>query len=421
MSISVYQSVANRYDHLRAIHTVSMMNTISHQLEDQVVRHRLPVDFYAGFQHFSRFPPQLRRYSQLALVCRRVYVFGVPDVRPPLIQNVEFIEIDPASPLAQEWFLLVDTPDFWTLLSTQEQAEGRDVLSGGRAFHGVWSFDPQVVEHASRLLAPFVGNRLPPASQRNHERQNLHIAEINGRMIEMLEQSRVSTQRRWKQISTLHKVTEALVKRPELTALFSDAARTLTGVMGASGAAIALLDQGNHYTLIAGEGDSSASGTPLQVGDGPSGRAMAQASLVHVRDGRRSYERDPLLPVSTNVMAAPLVGKRGVYGVVAVGDSDPNRWNDDDGKTLLAVAALLAAAAETRLGAGDGSADRAEENEFLRGSLAYMMMLHQRLRLEGSLSETQRQLLDRVMNLSMALAQTVGLPDSMVASINAGD
>jgi uncharacterized protein YigA (DUF484 family) len=419
MNISIYRSIANQYNHLRAVNTVSMMNTISHQIEEQVKLHRLPVDFYAGFQHFSRFPAQLRRYSQLGLVCRRVYVFGVPDVRPPLIQGVEFIELEPDSPLAQEWFLLVDTPDFWTLLSTQEKTNRRDMLSGGRAFEGLWSFDTQVAERASELLAQATGRTFEPVRQRNYERQNLHIAEMNGRLIEMMERSRVSTQRRWKQISTLHKITEALVRQTQLPLLLNDVARTLHMILGASGVAIALHGDYDQYTLASGEGESAPRGTVVKPGEGPSGRAILEAGLVHVRDVRQSRERDLLLPVASNVLSAPMLGKLGVYGVIAVGDSDPNRWNDDDAKTLMAAAVLLASAIESRSGIGSESVP--DSGEQLREPLAYMMQLHHKLRDGGDLSTTQRQLLDRVMRLSMELAQTVGVPGSLVARLVSGE
>lgn len=420
MSVSIYRTIANQYEHLRAVNTVSMMNTISHQIEEQIRTHRMPIDFWAGFQRFSRFPAQLRRYSQLGLVCRRVTVFGVPDARPPLIQGVEFIEIEEKSPLSQEWFLLVDTPNFWTLLSTQETATRRDAISGGRAFEGLWSFDAQVVERASKLLSEMTGRAYQPVRERNHEQQNRHIAEMNGKLIEIMEQSRVSTQRRWKQISTLHKVTEALVRQSQLPALLADVARTLNLVLGASGVAVALRGENGEYTLNAGEGDSAARGTVLRVGDGPSGRALMQSSLVHVRDLRQSSERDALLPVSSNVMAAPLVGKHDIYGVIAVGDSDPKRWKDDDGKKLTSVAVLLAAALETRM-IGAPAAGQPALNEQLREPLTYMMQLHHRLRDDGNLSITQHQLLDRMMRLSMELAQTIGLPNSMMARIISGE
>jgi hypothetical protein len=48
MTASVYQTVIDHNPQARTVSTVSMMNTISHQIEEQVIRHRMSVDFYAG-------------------------------------------------------------------------------------------------------------------------------------------------------------------------------------------------------------------------------------------------------------------------------------------------------------------------------------------------------------------------------------
>lgn len=112
MDISLFRSIANQYQSLRQVNTVSMMNLISHQIEDQIIQHGLPVDFYAGFQRFSHFPDQMRRYARLGTVCRRVYVFGIADCQPPSIPGIEFLPLLPGSALTREWFLFVNTPSF---------------------------------------------------------------------------------------------------------------------------------------------------------------------------------------------------------------------------------------------------------------------------------------------------------------------
>ncbi len=101
MAVSLFRSIASQYKDLRGVNTVAMMNSISRLIENQLIENQLPVNFYAGFERFSHFPDQLRRYSRLGAVCRRVYVFGVPDIRPPSIPGIEFVELSPTSPLAR--------------------------------------------------------------------------------------------------------------------------------------------------------------------------------------------------------------------------------------------------------------------------------------------------------------------------------
>lgn len=423
MTASLFQTIIGQLPQARSVNTVSMMNTISHQIEEQIIQHRMPVDFYAGFQLFSRFPAQVHRYQQLGAVCRRVVVFGVADVRPPAVKGVDYIELDPDSPLAQEWFLCVDTPAFWTLLSTQEQRSGHDAINSGRRYDGFWTFDQQAVETAAKLLASLTGASYKPILRRNYHAQSQHIADMNGRMVALLERSRLSNQSRWKQMNTLHKVTEALIKSQELEPLFADVARILHYVLGAESAAIAYRASRDKYNLVAGEGAVSKIGTPLIPGETPSGRAISTGSFVKMPNLKQAREHDALMPNAQSILAAPLIGRSGIYGVVTIGDGQPNRWSEEDASTLSAVVGLLSTALENRAsnnGAPADSASNAHMVEQVRGSVAYMLMLHQKLRAESELSPTQQQLLDRVMKLRMELSQSVGVPEAMVSGVPRG-
>jgi DICT domain-containing protein len=190
-TLSLYGAIANRYQHLRTIRTVAMMNTISHQIERQVLKHKMPIDFYAGFQRFSAFPQQLQHYQRLGSVCQRVNIFGFPDITPPSIPGVEFIELTSDIPMTKEWFLLVDAPEFWTLLSTRE-IEGRDPITGQRRFDGVWTFDAPVVESASQLLARALGRSYTPHYQRHVSLQDQNVTEVMERVVASLEKKRAS-------------------------------------------------------------------------------------------------------------------------------------------------------------------------------------------------------------------------------------
>ncbi|PJF25229.1 MAG: hypothetical protein CUN53_13855 [Phototrophicales bacterium] len=136
----------------------------------------------------------------------------------------------------------------------------------------------------------------------------------------------------------------------------------------------------------------------------------------------QSREHDVLLPTAQSILAAPLIGRSGVYVVVTIGDGQPNRWNEEDARTLSAVVGLLSTALENRTangGTADG-ASNAQMVEQVRGSVAYMLMLHQRLCTDSELSPTQHQLLDRVMKLTMELSRSVGVPESMLSGAPRG-
>lgn len=415
MSISLFRSIANQYEHLRSISTVAMMNTVSHQIEQQVVNHRMPVEFFAGFQRFSRFPAQHRLYQQLGAVCRRVYVFGVADTKPPSIPGVEFVALDPTSSLSREWFLVVDTPEFWTVLSTQE-ADGRDAIGGGRRYDGVWTYDSQVVERASLLLSQELGTFYSPVRTRNYEVQSRHIAEISSRMTAAHEHSRLTSRRRWARMLTLQQTAEVIAKRPASVISQQTVARLMQTLFGAAEAAIAINTQGEHYSIITADGTTDGKPIILRASDGATGRAIAEATLVRVDDTHRERQRDPLLPSAQSLVVAPIVGQGRVYGALTIAGTNPRQWSDEDVQTVKGVASLLALACERDSAAASSEqADRIKKLErvlvSLRQPIRQLLDWEQRLRddagtLQPSISFLES--LAQVEALSMRLAQVVG-------------
>lgn len=339
MDISLFRSVASQYQHIRRVNTVSMMNVISHQIEDQVIQHKLSVDFYAGFQKFSNFPDQLRRYSRLGAICRRVYVFGVADSEPPSIPGVEFIEISPSSVLSREWFLLVNTSSFWTTLVAQE-VDGRDITTGGRRFDGLWSFDEQVVDRISLLISQVMESSYQPIRQRNYEQQNIHISDVSSRMLGMLEQVVLNSQRRRVHLRTLQQFAETSSNNPDN--LLEDTAEILHSIFGATGVVIAGLNPSKEdYSVCAVAGDANGKGWKMPVSEGLIGRAIQQARLIQVTSVRQRHESDPLLPTAKALIAAPIIEGQ-VYGAIAISNTESNQWDEDDGQTLMAIARMLA-------------------------------------------------------------------------------
>jgi DICT domain-containing protein len=179
-NLSLYCAIANRYHHLRMLRTTSMMCRISHQIEQQILRYRMPVDLSVGFQRFSYFLPQLASYRQLARVCQRITVFGVPDAAVPTIPGIEFVALSPTAPLAYEWLLLVDAPEFWTLMSALEvNVYG----STQRQFDGVWTFDAPVVESASRLIKTALQSVYSPIQDRYPVLQRQNVGDVTGGLL----------------------------------------------------------------------------------------------------------------------------------------------------------------------------------------------------------------------------------------------
>lgn len=127
------------------------MLDISHALEDAAAAS--PESYvFVGFQRFSLIKPQLTRYLRLSSQWKHCWLFGVPDVAPPSIPNITPIAIDASSPLAQEWFVIVDGPAFGSALLTAETSS-QAIGDPRRYFMGLWSADAGLVRRASTRLA----------------------------------------------------------------------------------------------------------------------------------------------------------------------------------------------------------------------------------------------------------------------------
>ena len=412
LNISIFRSIIGQYENLRAVNTVPMMNAISHSIELQVIKHDLPVNFYAGFERFSKFPAQMRSYGRLGAAARRVYVFGVSDVKPTPISGVEYVAVEPDSPLAREWFLLVNTPDFWVLLSTEEVA-GQDEATGGRKFDGIWSFDATVVERASLLMSQVMGTVYQPVKQRNYDQQNMHIAEISAGIIAKLDNAHIEKRRSWAQANTLYYVIEALAKAQNSLDVLKDVADTLNSVFGASGVSILIHSRGDRFAVAAAEGETGATRGQLQAvnANTPSSRVATQGTSLLIGNMRQENEREPLMPTSQALLAIPLVGKQQVHGVLLIGHLDANHWTASDQKVAESVGQLLSMWIETFSSEShnDPAAVSDENLAMLRSSVSQMITLHSVLRMEGSPNPRQAELIKQLDRLTMAMAQQVSL------------
>ncbi len=415
MSISLYNSLASQYQHIRRVNTVPMMNVISHHIEDQVINHGMPVDFYAGFEKFSQFPDQMKRYTRLGNVCRRVYVIGVPDVRPPAIPGIEYIPLDPTSPLAIEWFVLVDTPQFWTLLSTQEQ-DGRDEMTGRRRFDGVWTFDENVVDRATLLISQMMNKMYEPVGNRDYRAQNQHIAEINSSMIQKLENQQLRSHRYFVQSNTLSQVAQAMPKVSDSDQFIRSTVEMIYHLFGAIGVLVYLKSQDGQLSIVAGAGEVNANSGTVVNRESIATRTIDQKMPLLVPEMRNGFDRDPYLPTAQTLIAAPIIGAKGIHGAITLGGNQANIWSDNDVQLVAAIGSLLAVMLEAGNGdKGNGSALVGDSRE-LHTQMAYLMILQRRLRAEP-ISDNQRTVLDQVDQFAVTLAQAIGVPEKTIKHI----
>jgi class 3 adenylate cyclase/DICT domain-containing protein len=131
------------------------MNIMSYEIEDATRVHRSRGRIFASFQLMSKFIPQMDRYKEIARNAEHVYVFGVPDVVLPELDNITYVKLAPADQLSREWFVVNHGREFHSVLATEELSDVHD-RDTSRLFHGLWTFDVDMVRIIEEWLSSAV-------------------------------------------------------------------------------------------------------------------------------------------------------------------------------------------------------------------------------------------------------------------------
>ncbi len=140
----------------RYIFSVQNMNTISHIIEDAVIRSPGVADMHVSFQYFSRFKFQVRRYRRVAEAAHGLWIYGVQDAPMPYLVRTTPVPTD-GTPLEKYWFVIAYGPGIYmTLLAEEIFAEGRD-----RAYEGFYTFQATTAFQVISILHQMFPERVP--------------------------------------------------------------------------------------------------------------------------------------------------------------------------------------------------------------------------------------------------------------------
>lgn len=217
----------------------STLISLSHILEDQVLGSELSPVIFTAFQKLAYYRHEQPRYERLRAQSRLVTVFGVD-----LPGDLAF---------EQEWFVVINEPRFKALLASYElkQDAGRPGDESNRPFVGFWSYDPDVVDFATRLLAAETGSAAREATgqllqeefQAEDQFQAVsqvssrilnHLEKTNLQIIEQVRQNQELIEELGRQTEQLQRLTgpERLAERQllqqELVRLYNETSRSHT-------------------------------------------------------------------------------------------------------------------------------------------------------------------------------------------------
>ena len=159
------------------------MNIISYEIENATLIDGARTRIFSSFQRMSRFIPQVERYKKLAQKAEMVYVFGIPDVQVPQIENVTYIPLTTEDQLAREWFIISYGRGYATMLSTEEQSRFTD-KDTERVFRGLWTFQPTLTSIIAEWLTRVVNAAPMDFNEDDHDlvQQQEYITAIKRRL-----------------------------------------------------------------------------------------------------------------------------------------------------------------------------------------------------------------------------------------------
>ncbi len=167
------------------------LKTLSFNMEESILNMQCKGSLFAGFQKFSFFLPRIKMYKKLAQVVDNIWIFGIPDVSLPQIPNIHYVPISEEHQLVKEWFLLIDSPQFFSCL-VAEDLTGLDTPSHEREFRGIWTFDDVLVTYLqTRLVNSLDIPQLTRHSKsiEDFSQQLTAVGSITNRLVQSLEQS----------------------------------------------------------------------------------------------------------------------------------------------------------------------------------------------------------------------------------------
>lgn len=161
-TFTLFPLVSHNHQSSLFLHDRDSMAIMSHEIESHLARTSRIAHVFAGFQKLSKFMNEEHRYRHLAGLGHTIYIFGVPDVLPSSIPNINFIFLTDNDALAREWFVITDTPEFYSALVAEElleissQAEIQKIGPKG-LYHGLWTFDPLLISELVHHLKDELG------------------------------------------------------------------------------------------------------------------------------------------------------------------------------------------------------------------------------------------------------------------------
>ncbi len=149
---------------------------LCHALEDALLTSDYSALVITAFQQGKWYLQEADRYAEIAERSRRIVIMAVPGAgfaEHPTGQkaNVDLVDLEASDPVAQEWHLIIVSPDYTAMVLCQELSEtdygaaGMPTDDRERKFYGLWTFDPSLVMETAELAIAHLETYRPTLQQ----------------------------------------------------------------------------------------------------------------------------------------------------------------------------------------------------------------------------------------------------------------
>lgn len=145
---------------------------LCHALEDSILTSKVAPLMITAFQQGKWYLQEADRYGEIAEKAEHVVIMAVPGAgfaEHPTSQraNVDLVNLRPEDPVAQEWHLIIVSPDYTAMVLCQELSEedygptGQPQEDRERKFYGLWTFEPGLVIETAELAIAHLSDYEP--------------------------------------------------------------------------------------------------------------------------------------------------------------------------------------------------------------------------------------------------------------------
>jgi DICT domain-containing protein len=150
---------------------------LCHALEDHILTDDGTPLVITAFQQGKWYLQEAGRYADIAQRSRQIAIMsasesGFAEHPTSLLPNVDLVALDSVDPVAQEWHLIILSPNYTAMVICQELSEA-DYGSTGvptsdleRKFYGLWTFEPELVQETAEIAIAHIKKYNPELAQK---------------------------------------------------------------------------------------------------------------------------------------------------------------------------------------------------------------------------------------------------------------